>query len=121
MTVEERLTEIDLLGAIFLLGAIINLLNNFAAVNVPPFHLEFSVNELSLVAVYFPVFFRWAYTLTSSGIRTIPYLGSVIVSSILAGASIIVLRFYKPFMIATGAVFTVGAGLIYTLQVGSSV
>lgn len=29
------------------------------------------------------------------------------------------LGWYKPFMIAGGAIFTVGAGLLYTLQVNS--
>lgn len=72
---------------------------------------------------YLPFYFQAVKgtTAEASGIRTIPYLGSVIVSSILAGAGITVLGFYKPFMIAAGAVFTVGAGLIYTLKVNSNV
>jgi hypothetical protein len=58
-------------------------------------------------------------TAEGSGIRTIPYLGSIIVSSIVVGGAITMLGWYKPFMIAGGAVFTVGAGLIYTLTVNS--
>lgn len=73
--------------------------------------------------IYYLPFYFQAVKGTSaeaSGIRTIPYLGSVIVSSIFAGAGITVVGFYKPFMIAAGAVFTVGAGLIYTLHVNSN-
>jgi len=54
-----------------------------------------------------------------SGIRTIPYLGSIILSSIIVGGGITVIGWYMPFMIVGAAVFTVGAGMIYTLQVPS--
>jgi hypothetical protein len=60
-------------------------------------------------------------TAEGSGIRTIPYLGSIIISSIIVGGAITALGWYKPFMIAGGAIFTVGAGLIYSLGVSSSV
>jgi hypothetical protein len=72
--------------------------------------------------IYYLPFYFQAVKGTSaegSGIRTIPYLGSVIISSIVAGAGITVCGYYKPFMILGGAIFTVGAGMVYTLQVGS--
>lgn len=47
-------------------------------------------------------------------------MGSIIVSSVFAGAGITIFGFYKPFMIAAGAIFTVGAGMLYTLKVNSS-
>ncbi|KAF7860650.1 hypothetical protein EAF04_008169 [Stromatinia cepivora] len=171
MTVKERLMEIDLVGAIFLMGAIISLLLALQwGGSTYPWHnskvwgciLGFGLLIMIFIAqqfrrgeratipprifsqrtvlscclfscflsmglythIYYLPFYFQAVKGTSaeaSGIRTIPYLGSVIVSSILAGAGITVLGFYKPFMIAAGAVFTVGAGLIYTLQVGSGV
>jgi Na+/melibiose symporter-like transporter len=56
-------------------------------------------------------------TAEQSGIRTIPYLGSIIISSIIVGGGITAIGWYKPFMIVGGAIFTVGAGMIYTLEV----
>jgi len=71
---------------------------------------------------YLPFYFQAVKGTTAeeSGIRTIPYLGSIILSSILVGAAITMLGWYKPFMIFGGAIFTVGAGMIYTLAVDSS-
>lgn len=71
---------------------------------------------------YLPFYFQAVKGTTAegSGIRTIPYLGSIILASILVGGAITMLGWYKPFMIAGGAIFTVGAGLIYTLHVTSS-
>jgi Na+/melibiose symporter-like transporter len=71
---------------------------------------------------YLPFYFQAVKGTTAeqSGIRTIPYLASIIISSIIVGGGITVIGWYKPFMIIGGAVFTVGAGMIYTLQVPSS-
>ena len=71
---------------------------------------------------YLPFYFQAVKGTSAqeSGIRTIPYLASIILSSIVVGVSITVLGPYKPFMIFGGAVFTIGAGLIYTLQVSSA-
>ena len=71
---------------------------------------------------YLPFYFQAVKGTTAegSGIRTIPYLGSIIISSIVAGAGITVVGFYKPFMIFGSAIFTVGAGMIYTLSVTST-
>ncbi|KAG4032347.1 hypothetical protein MFRU_007g02530 [Monilinia fructicola] len=171
MTVKQRLMEIDLVGALFLMGAIICLLlalqwggstypwrdskvwgcilgfglliiifiaqqfRRGERATIPPrifsqrtvltcclFSCFLSMGLYTHI-YYLPFYFQAVKgtTAEASGIRTIPYLGSVIVSSILAGAGITVLGFYKPFMIAAGAVFTVGAGLIYTLKVNSNV
>lgn len=73
--------------------------------------------------IYFLPFYFQAVkgtTAEGSGIRTIPYLGSVILASIIIGGAITALGWYKPFMIIGSAIFTVGAGLIYTLAVNSS-
>jgi len=71
---------------------------------------------------YLPFYFQAVKGTTAegSGIRTIPYLGSIIVASIVVGAAITMLGWYKPFMIAGGCIFTVGSGLIYTLTVNSA-
>jgi len=72
--------------------------------------------------IYFLPFYFQAVkgtTAEGSGIRTIPYLGSVILASIIIGGAITGLGWYKPFMIIGSSIFTVGAGLIYTLTVSS--
>ncbi|KAF7912858.1 uncharacterized protein EAF01_001879 [Botrytis porri] len=171
MTVKQRILEIDLLGATFLMGAIISLLLalqwggskypwsnskvwgcllGFGLLIIVFIAQQFLRGERATIPprifsqrtvlsaclfscfmsmglythIYYLPFYFQAVKGTSaeaSGICTIPYLGSVIVSSIFAGAGITILGFYKPFMIFAGAVFTIGAGLMYTLQVGSSV
>ncbi len=70
---------------------------------------------------YLPFYFQAVKGTTAegSGIRTIPYLASIIASSIIVGAGITVIGWYKPFMIFGSAVFTVGAGMLYTLKVNS--
>jgi uncharacterized protein (DUF983 family) len=56
-----------------------------------------------------------------SGIRCIPYLVSITLSSIVVGSVITLVGVYNPPMWAGIIVFTVGAGMLYTLEVGSSV
>jgi Na+/melibiose symporter-like transporter len=68
---------------------------------------------------YVPFFFQAVKGTTAegSGIRSIPYLVSIILASLIVGAGITILGWYKPFMIGGAVVFTIGAGLIYTFQV----
>ena len=70
---------------------------------------------------YLPFYFQAVKGTTAegSGIRTIPYLISVTLFSIVIGGAITVVGSYAPFMWAGAAVFTVGCGMLYTLQVGS--
>jgi len=44
---------------------------------------------------------------------------SIILSSIFVGAGVTYIGWYKPFMIFGSAIFTVGAGMLYTLRVDS--
>jgi hypothetical protein len=70
---------------------------------------------------YLPFYFQ-AIKGTSaegSGIRTIPYLVSITLASIVVGGSITKFGWYAPFMWFGAAVFTVGAGMLYTLEVDS--
>jgi hypothetical protein len=55
-----------------------------------------------------------------SGIRTIPYLVSITLSSIMVGGSITALGPYVPFTWAGSAIFAIGSGMIYTLKVNSN-
>ena len=58
-------------------------------------------------------------TAEGSGIRTIPYLVSTTLASIAVGGSVTVFGWYTPFMWVGAALFTIGAGLLYSLQVSS--
>ena len=71
------------------------------------------------VHVYYLAFYFQAVRSTSaeeSGIRTIPYLLSNTLFSLVTGALITALGYYAPFVWLGAAVLTVGSGLIYTLN-----
>ncbi|KAL1607653.1 hypothetical protein SLS60_002588 [Paraconiothyrium brasiliense] len=70
---------------------------------------------------YLPFYFQASKGTTAegSGIRTIAYLCSITLSSIVIGGLITVIGWYAPFMWAGSALFTVGAGMLYTLKVSS--
>lgn len=70
---------------------------------------------------YLPFYFQASKGTSAeeSGIRTIAYLVSNTVASIVIGALITALGYYTPFMWLGSAVFTVGAGLLYTLKLDS--
>lgn len=71
---------------------------------------------------YLPFYFQAVKGVSAeqSGIRTIPYLVSNTIASIVVGASITVFGPYTPFLWVGSAIFTVGAGMLYRLQVDSS-
>jgi EmrB/QacA subfamily drug resistance transporter len=70
---------------------------------------------------YLPFYFQAVKGTTAegSGIRTIPYLVSITLSSIVVGGSITALGPYVPFTWVGSAVFAVGCGMLYTLKVSS--
>ena len=70
---------------------------------------------------YLPFYFQAVKGTTAegSGIRTIPYLVSTTLASIVVGGSVTYFGWYTPFMWVGAAIFTIGAGLLYTLQVSS--
>lgn len=71
---------------------------------------------------YLPFYFQAVKGTTAegSGIRTIPYLVSITLSSIVVGGSITALGPYVPFTWVGSAIFVVGSGMLYTLKVNSS-
>lgn len=71
---------------------------------------------------YLPFYFQAVKGTTAeqSGIRTIPYLVSITISSIVVGGSVTALGPYVPFTWVGSAIFAVGSGLLYTLKVDSS-
>ena len=72
---------------------------------------------------YLPFYFQAVKGTTAegSGIRTIPFMVSMIISSLVVGGCITYVGVYKPFMILGVVIYTIGAGLLHTLQVNSSV
>lgn len=59
-------------------------------------------------------------TAEGSGIRTIPYLVSNTLFSIMVGGTITFIGWYVPFLWFGSMLFTIGAGLLYTLKVNST-
>ena len=73
--------------------------------------------------IYYLPFYFQAVKGTSaegSGIRTISYLVSMTIASIVVGGLITAFGVYVPFTWVGSAIFTVGSGLIYTLKVDTS-
>ncbi|PVI07176.1 MFS transporter [Periconia macrospinosa] len=150
LTVKERIKKMDLLGAVFLICAIVSLLlalqwggqtypwrnsnlwkKDDATIPVRVFKqrtiwVSSVFSALLSMALYIHIFYLPFYfqaikgtTAEESGIRTVAYLVSVTVSSIIIGGSITVLGYYTPFMYVGSALFTIGSGMLYTLQVDS--
>ena len=71
---------------------------------------------------YLPFYFQAVKGTTAegSGIRTIPYLVSITLSSIVVGGSITAIGPYVPFTWGGSAIFVIGSGMLYTLKVNSS-
>jgi hypothetical protein len=72
---------------------------------------------------YLPFYFQAVKDTSAegSGIRCIAYLVSNTLASIVVGGTITAIGFYTPFMWFSAAIFTVGAGMLYTLQVSSPI
>ena len=167
LTFKQKIAEIDLLGAFFLICAIVCLLlglqwggttypwNNskvwgtllgFGLILICFIGIQLkrgdratiqprilrqrtllasSLFSLFLVmGIYTHIFFLPFYfqavkgtTAEGSGIRSIPYLVSITLASLITGGTITAIGYYTPFMWFSAAIFTVGAGLIYTLDV----
>ncbi|KIW09810.1 hypothetical protein PV08_11911 [Exophiala spinifera] len=171
LTFKEKIAQIDLLGAFFLICAIVCLLlalqwggttypwsnskvwgcllgfglliGVFTGIQIwkgdlatlPPrvmlrqrtvftcaFFSAFLAMGLYTHIYYLPFYFQAVKGTSAegSGIRTIPYLVSITLSSIVVGGSITVLGPYVPFTWFGSAVFAVGSGLLHTLKVDSS-
>ena len=78
-------------------------------------------NERRSHVYYLPFYFQAVKGTTAeeSGIRCIAYLISNTIGAIIVGAIVTVVGYYTPFIYFGTALFTIGSGLIYTLQVNS--
>lgn len=72
---------------------------------------------------YLPFYFQAVQTRTAvgSGIRTLPYIVVSTIFAIIAGAGTTIFGYFTPFMLAGGAIFTIGAGLLITLKVSTPI
>ncbi|KAI0198465.1 MFS general substrate transporter [Astrocystis sublimbata] len=71
---------------------------------------------------YLPFYFQVVQGTSAmdSGLRTIPYVASLSVLAVIVGIGVRLLGFYAPFAWAGTALFTIGAGLMSTLEVHTS-
>lgn len=71
---------------------------------------------------FLPFYFQAVQTQTAegSGIRTLPYIVLSTVFAIIAGVGTTISGYFTPFMVAGGAIFTIGSGLLITLEVSTS-
>jgi len=72
--------------------------------------------------VYIPVFLQivWGETATQSGVKTLPLVGGMIFSSILAGGIVAKNGIFNPYLIIGGILTPLGLGLLSLLKVDSS-
>lgn len=70
---------------------------------------------------YLPFYFQVVRgtSAVGSGVHTVPYIISLTLASILGGGAITLVGWYVPFMLWGSAAFTVGAGLLQTMAVGT--
>lgn len=73
------------------------------------------------VIYYIPVYFQSLHgaSPTMSGVRNLPLIIAVTASTIASGAFVSATGRYQPMLIGGGVVATVGAGLLYTLELDS--
>ncbi|KFY31150.1 hypothetical protein V493_01360 [Pseudogymnoascus sp. VKM F-4281 (FW-2241)] len=75
-----------------------------------------------LVLYYLPIYFQVVSDVSpiQSGVRNLPLILAITLSTILSGVGITVTRRSMPFMVVAGVLTTIGVGLLYTLDIGTS-
>ena len=79
----------------------------------------FAMGSAFFVVIYYlPIWFQVVKGVSAykSGIRNIPILLSVVVGTILSGASVSKIGYYTPFMLASSVLTSIGAGLLLTFE-----
>ncbi|OAA46137.1 Major facilitator superfamily domain, general substrate transporter [Metarhizium rileyi] len=71
---------------------------------------------------YIPIYFQSVHGTnpTMSGVRNLPFIIAVTISTILSGTFVSATGRYQPMLLGGGVVATIGAGLLYMLDVDSS-
>jgi MFS family permease len=76
---------------------------------------------LTVIVYFLPVWFQAIEGVSAieSGIRVLPVIIALVVSSIIAGGLVSAVGYYTPFLIACSIIMAVGAGLMTTFKVNS--
>ncbi|KAK6218600.1 hypothetical protein QIS74_06480 [Colletotrichum tabaci] len=79
-------------------------------------------SQLTIFAYYLPIWFQaiQGVSAVESGVRLLPLVLSMVVAMLSAGALVRRLGYYTPVMIFGVCLMSIGAGLMYTLQVDAS-
>ncbi|KAK3318234.1 major facilitator superfamily domain-containing protein [Apodospora peruviana] len=80
----------------------------------------FCISGSLMAVIYFlPLWFQAIQNVDAvqSGIRTLPVIIALVVSSIIAGGSVSKLGYYTPFLILCSVIMSIGAGLLMTFKV----
>ncbi|KAK1989231.1 major facilitator superfamily transporter [Colletotrichum cereale] len=74
-----------------------------------------------VLVYYLPIYFQSVDNAspTESGVRNLPLIIAVTIATIASGISISITGIYTPILVVSAAVATVGAGLLYTLDIGT--
>ncbi|KAF2259788.1 MFS general substrate transporter [Lojkania enalia] len=83
----------------------------------------FFLNAANFLMIYYlPIYFQaiQGASPSSSGVRNLPYILASSLCTVAQGHLIRLFPHPHPFMVGGAVVFTVGAGLLYTLDIGSS-
>jgi hypothetical protein len=86
------------------------------------FYIVFLGGTFFLLVYYLPIYFQSVDGVSplNSGIRNLPLIVSVSIFTIVSGGLITVTGYWRPILIWASIFSTVGAGLLYTLQVGTT-
>ncbi|KAF4966565.1 hypothetical protein FSARC_5807 [Fusarium sarcochroum] len=75
-----------------------------------------------LAIYYIPIYFQSVHgtSPTGSGVRNLPLILAVTFATIISGATVTATGFYQPLLIGGAIIATIGAGLLYLLDVDTS-
>ncbi|KAI0157178.1 major facilitator superfamily transporter [Hypoxylon sp. FL1284] len=88
---------------------------------LPSLNTMFFAGSYFVVVYYLPVYFQSIDGLSpiGSGVHNIPLIITVSLATVVAGPLISVTGITGPYLLAAGAIATVGCGLLYTLAIGT--
>ncbi|KAK1970982.1 major facilitator superfamily transporter [Colletotrichum sublineola] len=74
-----------------------------------------------VLVYYLPIYFQSVDNAspTESGVRNLPLIIAVTIATIVSGVSISATGIYTPILVGSAVIATVGAGLLYTLDIGT--
>ncbi len=84
-------------------------------------YIVFLGGSFFMLLYYLPIYFQSVdgVSPSQSGVRSIPFVIAVSLFTILSGVLITIFGHYVPILLAGSVITTIGAGLIFTLDIGS--